>query len=162
MIAPAMPVIMQDNKTTISFLAIGINRHFNYSRYFSMVPVGPKEPAAFSDGRPGVGDRNACSGGTSRRHASPREELSARHIDHSVASFHEISPYRIVSPSFFGSARARTVPALRQGFLTVTQLQCIYVTRCREFSTRRIVEVLDAVTYPFVVSANWISNVGRG
>jgi branched-chain amino acid transport system substrate-binding protein len=50
MVAPAMPVIMQNNKTTISFLAIGINRHFNYSRYFSMVPVGPKGPGAFSDG----------------------------------------------------------------------------------------------------------------
>ena len=42
MVAPAMPVIMQNNKTTISLLAIGINRHFNYPRYFSMVPVGPK------------------------------------------------------------------------------------------------------------------------
>jgi branched-chain amino acid transport system substrate-binding protein len=50
MVAPAMPVIMQNNKTTISFLAVGINRHFNYPRYFSMVPVGPKGPGAFSDG----------------------------------------------------------------------------------------------------------------
>ncbi len=50
MVAPAMPVIMQNNKTTISLLAIGINRHFNYPRYFSMVPVGPKGPGAFSDG----------------------------------------------------------------------------------------------------------------
>src|SRR2546430_1415829 len=50
MVAPAMPVIMQNNKTTISFLAIGINRHFNYPRYSSMVPVGPKGPGAFSDG----------------------------------------------------------------------------------------------------------------
>jgi branched-chain amino acid transport system substrate-binding protein len=50
MVAPAMPVIMQSNKTTISFLAIGINRHFNYPKYFSMVPVGPKGPGAFSDG----------------------------------------------------------------------------------------------------------------
>jgi branched-chain amino acid transport system substrate-binding protein len=50
MVAPAMPVIMQNNKTIISFLAIGINRHFNYPRYFSMVPVGPKGPGAFSDG----------------------------------------------------------------------------------------------------------------
>jgi branched-chain amino acid transport system substrate-binding protein len=50
MVAPAMPVIMQNNKTTISFLAIGINRHFNYSKYFSMVPVGPKGAGAFSDG----------------------------------------------------------------------------------------------------------------
>jgi branched-chain amino acid transport system substrate-binding protein len=50
MVAPAMPVIMQNNKTTISFTAIGINRHFNYPKYFSMVPVGPKGPGAFSDG----------------------------------------------------------------------------------------------------------------
>jgi branched-chain amino acid transport system substrate-binding protein len=50
MVAPAMPVIMQNNKITISFLAIGINRHFNYPKYFSMVPVGPKGPGAFSDG----------------------------------------------------------------------------------------------------------------
>jgi branched-chain amino acid transport system substrate-binding protein len=50
MVAPAMPVIIQNNKTTISFLAIGINRHFNYPKYFSMVPVGPKGPGAFSDG----------------------------------------------------------------------------------------------------------------
>ena len=50
MVAPAMPVIMQNNKTTISFLAIGINRHFNYPKYFSMVPVGPKGAGAFSDG----------------------------------------------------------------------------------------------------------------
>src|SRR5215831_13315300 len=50
MVAPAMPVIMQNNKTTISFLAIGVNRHFNYPKYFSMVPVAPKGAGAFSDG----------------------------------------------------------------------------------------------------------------
>jgi branched-chain amino acid transport system substrate-binding protein len=50
MVAPAMPVIMQNNKVVISVLAIGINRHFNYPRYFSMIPVGPKGPGAFSDG----------------------------------------------------------------------------------------------------------------
>lgn len=50
MVAPAMPVIMQANKTTISLLAIGVNSHFNYSRYFSMVPVGPEGVRAFSRG----------------------------------------------------------------------------------------------------------------
>jgi branched-chain amino acid transport system substrate-binding protein len=50
MVAPAMPVIMQNNKTTISMLAIGINRHFNYPKYFSMVPVGPEGVKAFSKG----------------------------------------------------------------------------------------------------------------
>src|SRR5262247_1481418 len=50
MVAPAMPVIMQNNKTTISMLAIGINRHLNYPKYFSMVPVGPEGVKAFSRG----------------------------------------------------------------------------------------------------------------
>ena len=40
-VAPAMPTIIQHNKMTISLTAIGINRHFNYNKYFSMVPVGP-------------------------------------------------------------------------------------------------------------------------
>src|SRR5215470_7603553 len=44
MAAAAMPVIMQHNLTTISILAIDVNRHFHYSRYFDMVPVGPKGP----------------------------------------------------------------------------------------------------------------------
>jgi len=37
MAAPAMPVIMQANKTTITLLAIGVNRHFDMraiSRWF--------------------------------------------------------------------------------------------------------------------------------
>src|ERR1700750_1291083 len=34
MAAAAMPAIMQNNKTTISLLAIGVNSHFNYNRYF--------------------------------------------------------------------------------------------------------------------------------
>lgn len=50
MVASALPVIMQNNKTTISMLAIGINRHFNYAKYFSMVPVGPEGVKGFSKG----------------------------------------------------------------------------------------------------------------
>jgi len=50
MVAPAMPIIMQHGKTTISLLAIGINNHFKYPKYFSMVAVGPRGPGAFSDG----------------------------------------------------------------------------------------------------------------
>src|ERR1700682_6612375 len=38
MIAPAMPVVMQMNKMTIGMLGVNVNRQFNYSRYFSMVP----------------------------------------------------------------------------------------------------------------------------
>lgn len=50
MAAPAMPVIIAAGKTTISILAIGVNRHFNYPNYFSMVPVGPEGVKAFSRG----------------------------------------------------------------------------------------------------------------
>jgi branched-chain amino acid transport system substrate-binding protein len=49
-VAPAMPTIIQNKKMTISFTAIGINRHFNYPKYFSMVPVGPDGVRAFSKG----------------------------------------------------------------------------------------------------------------
>jgi branched-chain amino acid transport system substrate-binding protein len=49
-VAPAMPTIIQSNKMTISFTAIGINRQFNYPKYFSMVPVGPEGIFAFSRG----------------------------------------------------------------------------------------------------------------
>ena len=49
-VAPAMPAIIQNNKMTISFTAIGINRHFNYNKYFSMVSVGPEGVNAFSKG----------------------------------------------------------------------------------------------------------------
>ncbi len=50
MAAPAMPVIMQYGKTTITMLAVNVNAHFNYDRYFSMVPVGTEGVKAFSRG----------------------------------------------------------------------------------------------------------------
>jgi branched-chain amino acid transport system substrate-binding protein len=49
-VAPAMPTIMQNNKMTISLTAIGINKKFNYPKYFSMVPVGPDGVNSFSIG----------------------------------------------------------------------------------------------------------------
>ncbi len=50
MAAPAMPVIMEHKLMTISMLAIGVNRHFDYRGYFDMVPVGPEGMKAFSRG----------------------------------------------------------------------------------------------------------------
>jgi branched-chain amino acid transport system substrate-binding protein len=50
MVAAAMPVIMENNKTTVTMLGVGVNRHFNYGRFFSMVPVGPEGVKAFSKG----------------------------------------------------------------------------------------------------------------
>src|SRR6266436_5736417 len=49
-VAPAIPTIIQNNKMTISFTAIGINDKFHYSKYFSMVSVGPEGVNAFSIG----------------------------------------------------------------------------------------------------------------
>jgi branched-chain amino acid transport system substrate-binding protein len=50
MAAPAMPVIMDHNMTTITILAVAVNRHFHYARYFSMIPVGPQGVKSFSEG----------------------------------------------------------------------------------------------------------------
>ena len=50
MAAAAMPVIVQNNKVTIGILAVSINRHFNYSKYFSIQPLGPDGVRAFSKG----------------------------------------------------------------------------------------------------------------
>ena len=49
-VAPAMPTLIQNKRMTISYTAIGINREFNYDKYFSMVPVGPDGVNAFSKG----------------------------------------------------------------------------------------------------------------
>ena len=50
MIAAAMPVIMENKKTTVSMLGVNINRQFNYPRYFSMIPGGNEGTLAFSRG----------------------------------------------------------------------------------------------------------------
>jgi branched-chain amino acid transport system substrate-binding protein len=50
MVAPAMPVIVSAKKTTVSLLALGVNQHFNYPQYFSMVPAGPDGIRTFSEG----------------------------------------------------------------------------------------------------------------
>jgi branched-chain amino acid transport system substrate-binding protein len=50
MAAAAMPVIMANNKVTVTILAVSVNRHFNYPKYFTMIPVGPDGVKAFSQG----------------------------------------------------------------------------------------------------------------
>jgi branched-chain amino acid transport system substrate-binding protein len=49
-VAPAMPTVIQNNKLTISFTAIGINDKFHYDKYFSMVSTGPEGVNSFSIG----------------------------------------------------------------------------------------------------------------
>ena len=49
-IAPAVPIAMQKNKLFISLFGTDINAHFNYNRYFSMLPTGPDPKPAFTRG----------------------------------------------------------------------------------------------------------------
>jgi branched-chain amino acid transport system substrate-binding protein len=49
-VAPAMPTIINSNKMTISFTAIGVNDKFRYPKYFSMVSTGPEGVNSFSIG----------------------------------------------------------------------------------------------------------------
>jgi branched-chain amino acid transport system substrate-binding protein len=50
MVAAAMPVVMNNNRTIVSILAIGINRHFQYPRYFVSAPFGPDGVKAMTRG----------------------------------------------------------------------------------------------------------------
>jgi len=50
LMAAAMPVVMQHKLTTISMLAVAVNRQYHYDQYFSMVPLGPDPVHAFSSG----------------------------------------------------------------------------------------------------------------
>src|SRR5580698_5185950 len=50
MVAPAIPVLMQNKKTTIGILANAANSKFHYDQYFSMLPTGPEPQKAFAEG----------------------------------------------------------------------------------------------------------------
>jgi branched-chain amino acid transport system substrate-binding protein len=50
MVAPAIPVLMQNKKTTIGILANAANSKFHYDQYFSMLPTGPEPQKAFAYG----------------------------------------------------------------------------------------------------------------
>jgi branched-chain amino acid transport system substrate-binding protein len=44
MIAPAMPVIIQHNRTFLSLFGLAVNSEFKYPKYFSFTPTGGPEP----------------------------------------------------------------------------------------------------------------------
>jgi len=51
MIAPAMPIVMQHDRTFFSLFGLAVNSEFNYKRYVSMQPVGgPRPKEAFAEG----------------------------------------------------------------------------------------------------------------
>jgi len=50
LLAPAMPVVMQKKKMLIGLFGMAVNTEFNYSKYFSMIPLGPTPKSAMSKG----------------------------------------------------------------------------------------------------------------
>src|SRR6184192_1565622 len=48
--APALPVVIQHNKTFMGLFAMDVNEELRYPKYFSMLPVGPDPRAAISEG----------------------------------------------------------------------------------------------------------------
>lgn len=50
MIAAAIPVIEDNNRTTVTMFGVGANSKFHYKRYFSMLPYGPNAGHEFSRG----------------------------------------------------------------------------------------------------------------
>src|SRR3984885_11580410 len=50
MVAPAIPIVMQKNKTFIGLFALAANSEFHYPKYFSMLPSGPNTKDAFTEG----------------------------------------------------------------------------------------------------------------
>ena len=50
-VAPAMPIVMQHEKTFFSLFGLAVNSEFHYKRYFSMVPTGgPRPKESFAEG----------------------------------------------------------------------------------------------------------------
>src|SRR6185437_9443011 len=45
MVAPAMPVIMQHDRTFFALLGLAVNSEFHYPRYFSVTPTGGPNPS---------------------------------------------------------------------------------------------------------------------
>ena len=51
MVAPAMPIVMQHDRTFFSLLGLAANTEFHYKRYFSMTPTGgPRPKESFAEG----------------------------------------------------------------------------------------------------------------
>lgn len=51
MVAPAMPVVMQHDRTFFGLLGLAVNTEFKYKRYFSITPTGgPRPKEAFAEG----------------------------------------------------------------------------------------------------------------
>jgi branched-chain amino acid transport system substrate-binding protein len=49
-IAATLPVLMQHNLATVGMMGLGANSQFQYSRYFSILPIGHEAKTAFTEG----------------------------------------------------------------------------------------------------------------
>jgi branched-chain amino acid transport system substrate-binding protein len=49
MIAPAMPIAIQNDRLFLGLFGLAVNSEFHYPKYFSMLPTGPDPKHAFSD-----------------------------------------------------------------------------------------------------------------
>jgi branched-chain amino acid transport system substrate-binding protein len=51
MVAPAMPIVMQKDRTFFALLGLAVNSEFKYNRYFAMQPAGgPRPKESFAEG----------------------------------------------------------------------------------------------------------------
>jgi len=50
LIAPAMPVVMQKGMTMMSLFGVGVNKQFDYDRYFQIMPLGVESGHAIPNG----------------------------------------------------------------------------------------------------------------
>lgn len=50
LIAPAMPIVMQNGKTMMSIFGVGVNHQFNYDQYFQIMPLGEHSDEAIGAG----------------------------------------------------------------------------------------------------------------
>src|SRR5262250_2417089 len=49
LIAPAMPIAIQNDRLLLGLFGMAVNAEFHYSKYFSMLPNGPDPAHAFAD-----------------------------------------------------------------------------------------------------------------
>ena len=83
MIAPAMPVIMQHDRTFLGLLGLAVNTEFHYPKYFSMTPTGGPHPKrSFRRGllrrRHGAEPQAADAGDRRRRRRVPAQRDGRR------------------------------------------------------------------------------------
>ena len=80
MVAPAMPIVMQHDRTFFGLLGLAVNTEFHYKRYFSMTPTGgPRPKESFAEGffevavaaESQADDRGACAAPTPSSRATP-------------------------------------------------------------------------------------------